>query len=63
MTNDSQNDKPRLWMIVSWRHIDHFDGAYGKLLTTILGTHEEAREEACRWVRLHAPIGIVEAIV
>lgn len=57
------NSQYRTWMIISWEHVDHLDAAYGKLLTTIEGTEEMAREEARGWVRLHKPVGIVEVIV
>lgn len=61
------NSGTRKWLIVSWAHIDHQDAAYGRLLDTVEGTYEEAREEALKWANeihggAHKPIGIVGAI-
>ena len=50
------------WMVISWRHIDHLDDAYGRLLDTVEGTYEEAAEEARRWIEHYAPVGICGVI-
>lgn len=51
------------WMIISWKHIDHADTAYGELMETVEGTREGAEAIAREWVPQHSPIGIVQEIV
>lgn len=50
------------WMVISWKHVDHLDAAYGKLLETVNGSGDEAAEAAKAWVEHYAPIGIVRII-
>ena len=50
------------WMIVSWRHNDLIDGAYGQLIDTVTGTYEEAAERAREYVHNCAPVGVVGVI-
>ncbi len=51
------------WMIISWRHIDHMDGAYGELLATVEGTYEEAAQQARLWIPQYSPVGVCGVIV
>lgn len=46
------------WLIISWKHVDHLDGAYGKLIDTFKGTYEEACSHARAYVPEHSPVGI-----
>jgi hypothetical protein len=50
------------WLIISWRHIDLMDGAYGKLLTQTWATEEQAKIEARKYVPNYSPVGIVRAV-
>lgn len=60
--SDSINKSTKTWMIISWRHIDHLDDAYGKLIDVVDGTYEEAAKEARGYVGYRSPIGLVEVI-
>lgn len=52
----------KTWLIISWRHMDHMDGAYGQLLDTFHGTRENAEIEARSWNKNYKPIGIMEEV-
>lgn len=50
------------WLIISWKHIDLMDGAYGKHIDDFEGTYEEAAEWARQFVDNYSPIGVVGVI-
>lgn len=50
------------WMIISWKHVDHLDAAYGKLLDVVEGTYEEAAYNARAYVEHYAPVGVCGVI-
>jgi hypothetical protein len=50
------------WMIISWRHNDHMDGAYGQLMEEFNGTYEEVTDRARRYVPDYSPVGVVGVI-
>lgn len=61
MSNDQRfNNTVKNWMVISWKHSDHLDSAYGELLANLSGTREDAEEEARRWIPRYSPVGIVE---
>jgi hypothetical protein len=49
-------------MIISWKHEDHADSAYGKLMEVFIGSEGEAKEAARTYVPCYSPIGICEVI-
>lgn len=59
---DDGMEKPKKWMIISWRRNELMDGAYGELLSTIRGTYEEAAKEARLWVPQYSPVGVCGVI-
>mgnify|MGYP001584480319 CR=1 FL=1 len=51
------------WMIISWKHIDYVDAAYGELLTVYEGTEEHAKQLARGFAAEgNSPVGIVQEI-
>lgn len=56
------SDGDKTWLIISYRHIDHLDAAYGKLLDTVTGSYEEAAEEARGWVANYSPVVVCGVI-
>ena len=56
------DDMTKRWLIISWKHIDHMDGAYGKCLDHFDGTYEDAAEAARKYVPDHSPVGVVGVI-
>ena len=56
------NIRTRKWLIISWRHNDLMDGAYGEFISSVEGTYEEACEAARHYVRNLSPIGVVGVI-
>ena len=59
---DSINNPVKKWLIISWRHDDYMDGAYGKMLDEVEGTYEQAAVAARIWVSSHSPVGVVGVI-
>ncbi len=62
----STNSKNRSWLIISWRHIDHQDAAYGQCIAGYEGDKAGA-EQYARQLLLEepdvSPIGIVEEVI
>jgi hypothetical protein len=56
------NTVTKKWLIVSWRHVDHLDAAYGHLLDTVEGHYMEAAAEARKYIENYAPVGVVGVI-
>lgn len=50
------------WLIISWKHIDHLDEAYGKCIGYFNGTYDEAAEYARKFMPEHSPVGVVGVI-
>lgn len=51
-------------MIISWKHEDHMESVYGKLLGIVEGTYEDAATEA-KGIASHSdlsPIGLCGVI-
>lgn len=63
MTNDLIDEKPQKWMIITWRHIDHEDAPYGRLLQVVIATKDFAEIAARQYVPHYSPVGIVREIV
>jgi len=59
---NSINNTNKTWLIVSWQHVDHMDGAYGKCLDHFVGTYADAAEAARKYVPTYYPVGVVGAI-
>jgi hypothetical protein len=55
-------DGVRRWLIISWRHNDHMDGAYGEFIVSCVGSYEDACKEARKYVADFSPIGVVGVI-
>jgi hypothetical protein len=45
------------WLIISWCE------KYGRMLDTVIGTHEQARKAAMQYIPAFSPIGIVKEVV
>lgn len=58
----SVGDKKK-WLIISWQHVDHLDGAYGRKLAEIEGSYEDATFEARLYVQHYSPVGVVQEIL
>lgn len=54
--------KPKKWLIISWRHNDLMDGAYGEFITSHEGSYEDACKEARKYIDGLGPIGVVGVI-
>ena len=50
------------WMIISWKHVDHLDAAYGQLMETIEGTYEDAAKRARDYIDAYSPVGVCGVI-
>lgn len=50
------------WLVISWQHIDHMDGRYGRCLAEFIGNYDEAAEFARKFVPEFSPVGVVEVI-
>ena len=53
----------KYWMIISWKHEDHMNTAYGKLIYEVFGTREDAEEHAREFIPEFSPVGIVEEVI
>lgn len=58
----TMSDKKK-WLIISWRHVDHLDAPYGRLLSVAHATREEAENVARSWIPHYSPVGLVEEVV
>lgn len=50
------------WLIISWRHNDLMDGAFGEFITSVDGNYEEACDKARGYIMNFSPIGVVKVI-
>ena len=60
--SESINNTVKTWLIISWRHNDLVDGAYGECITSVKGTYEEAAAEARAYIKDFSPVGVVGVI-
>lgn len=50
------------WLIISWKHDDLMDGAYGRHIDDFEGTYEDAAIYARQFVPNCSPVGVVGVI-
>lgn len=52
----------KIWLVISWQHVDHMDGAYGRRLAEFYGTYEQATDYARIWADEYSPVGVVGVV-